>query len=166
MCVKHKGGADSTNNNHPLTQRVQQHRNGAEIQLPAEVDRPTTGIHQIYNKAEAVADQLRDGRFVAVSLANDLAQADHDLSVAKAIIERNLVLAMGGEHSVAPSEQGRERVFRVKLANDSTYQARLKARNDLALSLAEAQTEVACLQDKLNILLAGLHCARELQNSN
>lgn len=111
-------------------------------------------MQPIYEAANEIVERLRLARLEVVHLSAELAQAEYDLRLAQARVERGLIKKVGGEKALGPTAEDRARVFTLALDADEEYQARLKGRNALALKLEEAKVEVATLRDRLSVLLA------------
>jgi len=109
-------------------------------------------MHPLYTAATEVVDRLRAARLEVVHLSADLAQAEYDLKLAQARIERGLIKRVDGEKALAPTAKDRDRIFTLALDADPDYG---KMRVD------EARAEVASLRDKLNVMLAAMNVAAD-----
>jgi len=118
-------------------------------------------MHPLYVAANEVVDQLRTARLEVARLSAQLTQAEYDLRVSQARVERGLIRKVGGEKSLGPTVEDRGRVFTLALAADEEHQTRLRERNELALRLEEAKAEAAWLRDRLSVMLAGLRAGEE-----
>lgn len=117
--------------------------------------------HSMYPEAMEVVERLRAARLEAARLAAQLHQAEYVLRLVQARVERELIKKAGGEKALAPTAEDRQRIFICALDADKEYQDRLRERNELALRLEEAKTEVAYLRDKLTVILAAMRTGEE-----
>jgi len=122
-------------------------------------------MHPLYTAATEVVDRLRAARLEVVHLSADLAQAEYDLKLAQARIERGLIKRVDGEKALAPTAKDtakdRDRIFTLALDADPDYGKQLGRCNALKMRVDEARAEVASLRDKLNVMLAAMNVAAD-----
>jgi hypothetical protein len=111
-------------------------------------------MHPLHSVANETVDRLKVVRLEAARLSAELVQAEYDLRLAQARVERGLIKKAGGEKSLGPTVEDRARIFVLALDADEGYRACLKRRDELALKLEEAKAEAASLRDRLSVVLA------------
>lgn len=111
-------------------------------------------MHPLYAAANEVVDKLRAARLEVVRLSAQLAQAEYDLRLTQAKVERGWIKKVGGEKALGPTVEDRTRVFTLALDADEGYREQFRRRNEIATRLEEARVEVASLRDKLSVMLA------------
>ena len=116
-------------------------------------------MHPLYAAAIEVVERLEDARQRVVHLAAELAQAEYELRVRKARVERDLIKKVGGERALAPTAEDRARVFTLALDADAEYREKLQRWREVSSALEEAKVEVAALRDRLNVMLAAMRAA-------
>ena len=113
-------------------------------------------MHPLYEAAMEITDRLRETRLQVASLSMELAQAEYQLQVIKAKVERGLIKKVESERSLGPTVEDRARIFTLAVDADPDYQAQLKQHAQLKLKLEQVKTEAAFLRDKLTITLAAM----------
>ena len=113
-------------------------------------------MHPLYNEAVAIADSLREVRLRAVALAAELGRAEYDLRVVQARVERALIKRVGNERSLAPTVEGRTRIFVLALDADADYVAGRKRADDLSERVQRDKVEAQALSDRLGVMLAAM----------
>ncbi len=113
-------------------------------------------MHPLYEEAMQVAERLREARLEVIDRTVEAAQAEYDLAVVQARIERGLIKKVGDEKRLGPTVDSRERVFTLARDADQEFLAKLQQHNESKLKLDRAKVEVSALHDKLNIMLAAL----------
>jgi hypothetical protein len=111
-------------------------------------------MHPLYASAMEVCEKLRETRLQAVELSSELAQAEYDLQLTKAKVERALIKQVKGEKALGPTVEDRARIFTLALDADKDFQSRLNRRNETELKLERVKAETASMQDKLRVMLA------------
>jgi hypothetical protein len=118
-------------------------------------------MHPLYTAATEVVDRLRAARLEVVHLSADLAQAEYDLRLDQARVERGLIKRVDGEKALAPTAKDRDRIFTLALDADPDYGKQLGRCNALKMRLEEARVEVASLRDKLSVMLAAMKATED-----
>ncbi|MDY7039319.1 MAG: hypothetical protein SVX38_00490 [Chloroflexota bacterium] len=113
-------------------------------------------MHPLYGEAIEIAEKLRGARLRVVSLLSELAEAEYDLAVVRARVERGLIKQVGDEKKLGPTVESRERVFTLGRDADEEYRAQLGRYGQAKMNLEQAKVEVASLRDRLNIMLAAM----------
>ncbi len=111
---------------------------------------------KLYEGAIVLSEQLKIARLEVLGRKLELRQAQYDLNVAKAKVERALIKKVGNEKKLSSTAEGRERIFVLARDADETYRARLARYNEVYERLERAKIEAQLLQDKLNVILAVL----------
>lgn len=109
--------------------------------------------------ANEIVEQLRRTRLEAARLSAALAQLKYDLCVSQARVERALVKRVGSEKALAPTVEDRNRIFTLAVDADEEYRDILRRHNEVKLQLEETKVEATALQDRLDVLLAGMRAA-------
>lgn len=110
----------------------------------------------LHEESLAVVEQLHAARLELIRLTLALKQAEYDLALAKARIERAWIKKVGDEKKIGPTTEDRERVFILARDTDEDYRTQY-ARYTAAYEQAErGKAEVATLHDKLAVMLAAL----------
>ena len=113
-------------------------------------------MHPLYNEAMAIAESLRETRLRAAQLAAELGRAEYDLRVVQARVERALIKRVGGEKNLAPTADGRARIFVLALDADADYATGRKRVDELSLRLAQDKAEGQSQSDRLSVMLAAM----------
>jgi hypothetical protein len=113
-------------------------------------------MHPLYEASIATTEELKEARLRVVRLSTELSQAEHDLCLLRARVERGLIRKVGGEKALAPTVEDRARIFTLALAADPEYEAARKRRDEIALELEQVKVEVAALRDRLDVMLAAM----------
>ncbi len=113
-------------------------------------------MHPLYDEANDVVEKLRMARLEVARLSVELAQAEYDLRLTQARVERKWIKKAGGEKALAPTVEDRARILLVALDADEEYRAALERRDALALRLEEARVEADALRNRLSVILAAM----------
>ncbi len=113
-------------------------------------------MNPVYDEAMQLADKLHDARLEIVRIAGELTQAQYELTISAAKIERALIKRVGDEKKLAPTADARERIFILARDADEEYRAQHDRCNRLQLELDKTKAEAATLQDKLRIMTAAM----------
>jgi len=122
-------------------------------------------VHPLYSTAMETTDKLREVRLQVASLSMDLSQAEYNLQLMRAKVERGLIKKVKGEKALGPTVEDRARIFTLALDADADYQGQLKRRNEVELKLEQAKAELASLRDKLSVLLVAMKATDEPVNT-
>ena len=113
-------------------------------------------MHPLYEETIKVSESLREARLEVADLSMGLAQAEYDLRVVKARVERSLIKKVGDEKRLGPTVDARERVFTLARDADEEYLTQLKRHDEVQVKLERAKVEVSALCDKLNVMLTAM----------
>ncbi len=119
-------------------------------------------MHPLYEAGMKIIDRLRETRLQVASLSMELAQAEYQLQVIKARVERALIKQVKSERALGPTVEDRARIFTLAVNADPDYQAQLKQHAQLKLKLEQVKTEAAFLRDKLTITLAAMKATEHI----
>ena len=113
-------------------------------------------MNPLYSDAIEVADRLKEARLNVVRISSDVVQAEYDVTLAQARVERGLVKKVGDEKKLGLTTESRERVFTLARDADEQYLTQLRRYNEVKIRLEQAKVEVSALNDRLNIMLTAM----------
>jgi hypothetical protein len=113
-------------------------------------------MESLYPDAVEIADRLKEARLQVVQLSAEVAEAEYDLAVTKARVERDLIKKVGDEKRLGPTSESRERVFTLARDADEEYLAQLKRHSEAGIRMEQARVEVQSLRDRLDIVLTAM----------
>lgn len=110
----------------------------------------------LYEEALDLAERIKAARLAVVDLSTVLAQAEYDLSVNKARVERALIKQVGDEKRLGSTVDARERVFVLARDADDAFNEQRKRRDAASADLERAKIEATALRDRLTIILTAM----------
>lgn len=117
----------------------------------------------LYETALELAEKLKEARLQAAVLAKEVVEAEYQLKVTKAGVERTLIKQVKNEKLLGNTLEDRTRIFTMALDADADYKARLKQQADLTLKLEQAKIEATFLRDRLTVTLAAMRIPEQVE---
>ncbi len=108
----------------------------------------TPTVASLIEQGETLLERLEEVRQEIARLSVGLTEAEYQLQVIKARVERALIKRVGGEKALAPTAEDRQRIFALALEADEDYRRQREAVQTLRQRLEERKAEERTLRDR------------------